>query len=120
MDEFCGTMGEEARYELGDAISLEELRVAAEAATGRQALLLQACHPSPGTRLAVVRPRMEKAKLEEVIERALRNWIGICHSEACIARMQRARQRVIEQCDADYEDALQAYRQIVGKEPTTQ
>lgn len=62
---------------------------------------------------------MEKEKLAATIERALRNWIGITHKEACLARMRRARQVEIEQCDADYEDALQAYREVVGKEPTS-
>jgi len=106
MDEFCGAMAEMAR-----GVTVEDLRLAAEVVTGRRALVVQA--PS-----VAVGPRMEEARLEEVVERALRNWIGITHSEACIARRWRAMPAVIEQRDADYEDALQAYREVVGREPT--
>ena len=62
---------------------------------------------------------MDEERLAAVVEQALRNWIGITHSEACIARRWRKSPNEIAAHDADYEDALQAYREVVGKEPTS-
>jgi len=62
---------------------------------------------------------MDEEKLAAVVERALRNWIGTTHSEACIARRWRKSPAEIASRDGDYEEALQAYRQVVGKEPTS-
>jgi len=106
MDEFCGAMAEMAW-----GVTVEDLRLAAEAVTGRRALVVQA--PS-----VAVEPRMEEARLDEVVELALRNWILITHLDACLAHRWRAMPAVIEQCNRDYEDALQAYREVVGREPT--
>jgi len=62
---------------------------------------------------------MDEEKLAAVVERALRNWIGTTHGEVCIARRWRKSMAEIVRRDAEYEDALQAYRQVVGKEPTS-
>ena len=40
MDEFCGTVGEVVRSEMGDTISVQDLRVMAELVTGRKALVI--------------------------------------------------------------------------------
>lgn len=57
-------------------------------------------------------------KITVDLELALNLLINKRHHDACMARLQRESAKVIERLDREYEQALDTYRLIIGKEPT--
>lgn len=51
------------------------------------------------------------------VEAGLRMLINQRHHAACMARRERERPELVERLDRDYEQALETYRRVTGKEP---
>lgn len=61
---------------------------------------------------------IDDAQTWDVIEWALRRHFGQCHSDACMARLNRdSTPAAIARRDADYEAAIKTYRAIIGIDP---
>lgn len=58
------------------------------------------------------------AKDMKLVELGLRLVIGQAHHNACMARMERRAPEIIARLDKEYEESLETYRRIVGREPT--
>jgi len=52
------------------------------------------------------------------VEWGLRLLIGQTHSNACMARLRREGREKIRRFDAKYEQVLETYRAVIGREPT--
>ncbi|MFA6134429.1 MAG: hypothetical protein WC869_10495 [Phycisphaerae bacterium] len=52
-----------------------------------------------------------------VVEAALHRYIGLWHSNACRAREAKDSSK-IKFCDRAYEDAVETYKRLIGREPT--
>ncbi len=63
--------------------------------------------------------KIEDVRDRELVERGLRLLIGQTHDAACMARLECRRSEVVEGLDQEYEDVLDVFRRVIGKEATT-
>ena len=57
-------------------------------------------------------------ELWSTLEWALRRHLERCHQDACLAREGNQKPGAIERWDAEYERAVEAYKTIIGRDPT--